>query len=56
MMSRGVDDIITNRVQLAHHVMKLRAQMTPLGGFIIWMAGESGLLSGMEHSSEQDDA
>jgi len=56
MMSRGVDGIITNRVELAQHVMTLRAHMTPIGRFIIWMAAESGLLSGMEHSSERGDA
>jgi glycerophosphoryl diester phosphodiesterase len=56
MMSRGVDGIITNRVELAHHVKKMRAQMTPVGRFIIWMAGEAGLLSGMEKSSMRDDA
>jgi glycerophosphoryl diester phosphodiesterase len=56
MMSRGVDGIITDRVELAHHVKDLRTQMTPVGRFIIWMAGESGLLKGMEKSSERDDA
>jgi glycerophosphoryl diester phosphodiesterase len=56
MMSRGVDGIITNRVALAHQIKKARAQMTPLGRFIIWMVGESGLLSGKELSSARDDA
>lgn len=56
MMSRGVDGVITDNVTLARHVQQVRAKLTPLGRFIIWMAGESGLLNGMEHSSSKDDA
>ena len=56
MMSRGVDGIITNQVALAHRVQDLRAKLTPLGRFIVWMAGEAGLLRGMEKASARDDA
>jgi glycerophosphoryl diester phosphodiesterase len=56
MMSRGVDGIITNQVALARRVQDLRVKLTPLGRFVLWMAGESGLLRGMEKSSARDDA
>jgi len=56
MMSRGVDGIITNQVALARQVQDLRANLTPLGRFVVWMAGEAGLLRGMEKSSARDDA
>ncbi len=56
MMSRGIDGIITDNVTTARHVQQLRAKMTPLGRFVIWMAGEAGLLHGMEKSSTRDDA
>jgi glycerophosphoryl diester phosphodiesterase len=56
MMSRGVDGIITDQVALARHVQDLRAKFTPLGCFIFWMAGESGLLRDMEKSSARDEA
>ena len=56
MMSRGVDGIITDQVARARQVQQLRAQLTPLGRFIVWMAGEAGLLRGMESSSARDDA
>ena len=56
MMSRGVDGIITNQVALARQVQDLRAKLTPLGRFVVWMAGEAGLLRGMEKSSARDDA
>lgn len=56
MMSRGVDGIITNQVALARQVQALREQLTPLGRLVLWMAGESGLLRGMEKSSVRDDA
>ncbi len=56
MMSRGVDGIITDRVALARQVQDLRAELSPVGRFIVWMAGEAGLLRGMEDSSDRDDA
>jgi glycerophosphoryl diester phosphodiesterase len=56
MMSRGVDGIITDRVALARQVRELRAKFTPLGRFVVWMAGETGLLRGKEQSSSSDDA
>ena len=56
MMSRGVDGIITDKVALARQVQDFREKLTPLGRFVLWMAGESGLLRGMEKSSARDDA
>jgi glycerophosphoryl diester phosphodiesterase len=56
MMSRGVDGIITDRVALAREIVELREGMTPLGRWIVWLAGESGLLDGMERSSTAEDA
>ena len=56
MMSRGVDGIITDQVALARQVLELRAKLTPLGRFVVWMAGVTGLLRGMDKSSAQDDA
>ena len=56
MMSRGVDGIITDQVALARKVQELRAKLTPLGRFVVWMAGETGLLRGMEKSSAKDEA
>jgi glycerophosphoryl diester phosphodiesterase len=56
MMSRGTDGIITDRVALANRVKELRADATPVGRFIIWIAAEVGLLRGMDESSPEDDA
>jgi len=56
MMSRGADGIITDQVALANHVKELRADVTPVGRFIIWIAGEVGLLRGMETTSAEEDA
>jgi len=56
MMSRGVDGIITDRVALANRVQELREEVTPVGRFIVWMAGEAGLLRGMQETSSEDDA
>ncbi len=56
MMSRGVDGIITDQVATACRVKELRTQVTPVGRFIVWLAGESGLLRGREESSPVDDA
>ena len=56
MMSRGADGIITDRVALANHIKQLRAEVTPVGRFIIWIAGEVGLLRGMDGTSSEDDA
>ena len=56
MMSRGVDGIITDRVALANRVKELRADLTPTGRFIIWMAAETGLLRGIDEASTEEDA
>jgi glycerophosphoryl diester phosphodiesterase len=56
MMSRGADGIITDRVALANRVKELRAGVTPVGRFIVWIAGEVGLLRGMDQTSSEEDA
>jgi len=56
MMSRGVDGIITDRVALANNVKELRSEVTPVGRFIVWIAGEIGLLRGMDQNSPEDNA
>ena len=56
MMSRGVDGIITDQVALARQVQDLRATLTPLGRLVVWLAGEAGLLRGVENSSAREDA
>jgi glycerophosphoryl diester phosphodiesterase len=56
MMSRGIDGIITDQAARAHQVKHFRAKLTPFGRFVVWMAGEMGLLRGMEKSSARDDA
>jgi len=56
MMSRGVDGVITDEVAMARQVKEVRAGLTPLGRFIVWLAGESGLLHGVEASSPREDA
>jgi glycerophosphoryl diester phosphodiesterase len=56
MMSRGVDGIITDRVALANRIKTLRAETTPVGRLIVWIAAEVGLLRGLDESSSEDDA
>jgi glycerophosphoryl diester phosphodiesterase len=56
MMSRGVDGIITDRVALANHIKHLRTEVTPVERFIVWIAGEIGLLRGVEQTSSEEDA
>lgn len=56
MMSRGADGIITDRVAVANRVKELRAEVTPAGRFIIWIAGEIGLLKGLDDPSLEEDA
>jgi hypothetical protein len=56
MLSRGADGIITARVALANRVKKLRAEVTPVGRFIVWIAAEVGLLRGLDETSTKEDA
>jgi len=56
IMSRGVDGIITDQVSVARKVKEIRAKLTPFGRFVFWMAGEVGLLRGVEKSSARDEA
>lgn len=56
MMSRGVDGIITDEPALARQVMELRKQLSPFGRLVVWIAGETGLLHGVDKSSTEGDA
>lgn len=56
MMSRGVDGIITDQVALAKQVKDFRENLTLFGRVALWIAGETGLLHGIEQASEQNDA
>jgi glycerophosphoryl diester phosphodiesterase len=56
MMSRGVDGLITDDPATARRVQEIRAELTPFGRLLVWIAGEAGLLDGLEESSTPDDA
>ncbi len=56
MMSRGVDGIITDDVALANRVKEVRAEVTPIGRLVVWIAGEVGLLRGVKAASPEDNA
>jgi glycerophosphoryl diester phosphodiesterase len=56
MMSRGVDGVITDRPDVARQVLEFREQLSPAGRFIIWIAGEAGLLRGADEASAEEDA
>lgn len=56
MMSRGVDGIITDEPALARQVLALRQQLSPLGRLVVWIAGETGLLHGVDAVSADADA
>jgi glycerophosphoryl diester phosphodiesterase len=56
MMSRGVDGIITDEPALARQVMELRKQLSPFGRLVVWVAGETGLLHGVDKYSTEEDA
>jgi glycerophosphoryl diester phosphodiesterase len=56
MMSRGADGIITDRVALANRIKEIREEVTPIGRFIIWIAGEVGLLRNLQEPSTEENA
>jgi glycerophosphoryl diester phosphodiesterase len=56
MMSRGIDGIITDEPALARQVMELRRQLSPFGRLVVWIAGEAGLLHGVDKFSTEEDA
>ena len=56
MLSRGVDGLITDDPALARDVMDLREGLSPIGQWIVWIAGETGLLRGMAASSRVEEA
>ena len=56
MMSRGVDGVITNRPEVARRVLEFREQLSPFGRLLIWIAGETGFLRGVDEASPAEDA
>jgi glycerophosphoryl diester phosphodiesterase len=56
MISRGVDGIITDEPALARQVMELRKHLSPFGCLVVWIAGETGLLHGVDRVSTEEDA
>ncbi len=56
MMSRGVDGVITDRPDVARQVLEFREQLSSVGRFLIWIAGETGLLRGADEVSPAEDA
>jgi glycerophosphoryl diester phosphodiesterase len=56
MMSRGVDGVITDRPDVARQVLEFREQLSPVGRFLIWIAGEAGVLRGADEASSAEDA
>jgi glycerophosphoryl diester phosphodiesterase len=56
MISRGADGLITDEPALARQVIALREDVSALGRLVIWMAGETGLLQGLEEASPEGDA
>jgi glycerophosphoryl diester phosphodiesterase len=56
MMSRGVDGVITDRPDVARQVLEYREELSPVGRFLIWIAGETGLLRGADEVSTEEDA
>jgi len=41
---------------VTNDIKEPRAEVTPVGRFIIWIAGEIGLLRGMDETSSEEDA
>ena len=56
MMSRGVDGIITDNPALARKVLQLRENISPIGRLLVWIAGEIGVLRGVDEFSSAKDA
>jgi glycerophosphoryl diester phosphodiesterase len=56
MLSRGADGIITDETAVARQVLGLREQLSPFGRLIVWVAGESGFLRGVDEASTEEDA
>ncbi len=56
MMSRGVDGVITDRPDVARQVIEFREQLSSVGRFLIWIAGEAGVLRGADEASAKEDA
>ena len=56
LISRGADGLITDEPALARQVIALRDDLSPLGTLVIWLAGETGLLQGLDETSPEGDA
>lgn len=52
MMSRGADGLITDAPETARKVLEFREELGPFGRFLVWFAGESGLLRLAENAPE----
>jgi len=56
MMSRGADGLITDMPAVAREVIDVREELGPFGRLLVWIAGESGLLTDVDASSAAGDA
>lgn len=56
LLSRGADGLITDEPARAQRVLELREQLSPIGQFLVWVAGETGLLQSEGESSVESDA
>jgi glycerophosphoryl diester phosphodiesterase len=56
MISRGADGLITDYPDVARHVLELREDLSVIGNVLVWIAGETGLLHGVEETSSAEDA
>ena len=56
LLSRGADGLITDEPARARAVLELRENLSPIGQFLVWVAGETGLLRMDGQSSAETDA
>ncbi len=56
MISRGADGLITDYPDVAQRVLELREELSVIGNVLVWIAGETGLLHGVDEISSAEDA
>lgn len=56
LLSRGADGLITDEPARAREVLELRKHLSPFGQFLVWVAGETGLLEVDDRVSVEADA
>ncbi len=56
MLSRGVAGVITDDPGMARQVLEIREELTAAGRFVVWLAGETGMLGKFGEPSGADDA